>query len=463
MSFTSSSRSRKGNSLESRDVAHLLHPYTNLVEHNEKGPVIIEKAKGVFVYDNAGKEYIEGLSGLWCVALGYGNQRLIDVASKQMQDLAYGHLFASKSTGPAIELAEKLIEVAPVKMDKVFFANSGSEANDTMIKIVRYFNNARGLPKRKKIISRLGGYHGVTLASASLTGLAYAQNDFDLPIDGILHTQCPHYYRYGLEGESEQAYCERIVNDLETLIEKEGPETIAAFIAEPVMGAGGVITPPEGYFQKVQKILKQHNILFVADEVICGFGRLGKMWGSEVYHLQPDIITSAKALSSAYLPISAVMISKEIADEITVNSARHGVFGHGYTYSGHPVACAVALETIKIYQEENIVDHVCAVAPVMQEGLSALSEHSLVGEKRGIGLIGALQLVKDKDSKQLFDPGLKVAQQVAASAQAHGLMVRALPNDTVGLCPPLVIDEETLQKAIRLLGKALDDVAIKVR
>ncbi|MEM7071565.1 MAG: aminotransferase, partial [Pseudomonadota bacterium] len=417
-----------------------------------------DRGEGVWIYDREGNAFIEGVSGLWCASLGYGNHRLINAAKRQMEKLAYGHLFASKSTEPAIELAEKLIEIAPVPMGKVFLANSGSEANDTMIKMVRYFNNARGQFKRKKIISRKNGYHGVTLAAASLTGLDILHHDFDLPMEGILHTACPHYYRQAKEGESEIDFSTRLADELEKLIQKEGPDTIAAFIAEPVMGAGGVILPPEGYFEKIQAVLKRHDILFVADEVICGFGRLGSMWGSQIYDIRPDIITCAKALSAAYLPISAVLITESIADVISKNAGRLGSFGHGYTYSGHPVASAVGVETLKIYQEQNIIDHVQEVAPILQNGLEELSAHPLVGQKRGIGLIGALELVRDKATKTSFQKELKIAALLTSKAQDRGLIIRPLPGDVVALCPPLVSDQKILELIIDKLAAALDDV-----
>src|SRR5499427_356969 len=336
------------NSAAARDVAYHLHAYTNAKKHEAEGSLVLTTGKGIYVYDENGKAYLEGLSGLWCLSLGYGEERLIEAADRQMRRLPYYHTFTQKVADVTVDLAEKLIAIAPVPMSKVFFCNSGSEANDSVVKMVWYYNNALGRPEKKKIIARQGGYHGVTVAAASLTGLPMNHKDFDLPIANILHTECPHYYRYGRPGESEEQFATRMGESLDALIEKEGPETVAAFIAEPVMGAGGVITPPATYFEKIQAVLKKHDVLFIADEVICGFGRTGRMFGSETFGLKPDIMVMAKALSSAYLPISATAISESIYQALLSESDKLGIFAHGYTYSGHPVCCAVALETLAI-------------------------------------------------------------------------------------------------------------------
>ncbi|MEP4192938.1 MAG: aminotransferase, partial [Sneathiella sp.] len=348
----------QGNSLASRDVQNVIHSYTNLSAHEKTGPLIIETGKGIHVYDDNGKEYIEGLAGLWCTSFGFGEKELIDAATQQMHKLPYYHSFASKSTEPGILLAEKLLEIAPSSdLSKAFFVNSGSEANDTVVKLVWYYNNSKGRPEKKKIISRQKAYHGVTVAAASMTGLPPLHNDFDLPIQNITHTSCPHYYRFGKEGETEEEFATRMATELEEKILSEGPETVAAFIAEPVMGAGGVIVPPVGYFEKIQAVLKKYDVLMVADEVICGFGRTGNMWGSETFGIKPDILSCAKALSSAYLPIAAVLVSEGIYQELVRQSEKHGAFAHGYTYSGHPVPAAVALRTLELMEERNILEH----------------------------------------------------------------------------------------------------------
>jgi 4-aminobutyrate--pyruvate transaminase len=342
-------------------------------------------------------------------------------------------------------------------MSKVFFTNSGSEANDTQVKLVWYYNNIIGRPEKKKIISRRGGYHGITVAAGSLTGLPANHRAFDLPIARFLHTDCPHFYRYGKDGETEEQFATRLAENLEKLILAEGPETVAAFIAEPLLGAGGVIPPPKTYFEKIQPILQRHDILFIVDEVISGFYRTGNLFGAQTYALKPDLITLAKGLSAAYLPIGAVMMTERIYDALLEGSRRFGIFATGFTYSGHPVPAAVALETQKIYDNDRIGERVRAVAPRFQQRLRALSEHSLVGEARGVGLIGAVELVKDKKTRQNFDPALKIGAWVVNKATEHGLIARGLANDTVALCPPLIITETQIDEVFDRLGRALDD------
>ena len=397
--------------LQARDVETLVHPYTNLAVHREQGPLVLERGRGVYVYDSDGKPYLEGMAGLWCTSLGYGNEELAETAAEQMRKLPFSHLFGGKSHDPAIALAEKLKEIAPVPISKVFFCNSGSEANDTQVKLVWYYNNSRGRPLKKKIISRLKGYHGVTVASASLTGLPNNHIDFDLPIPNILHTSCPHHYRCGNEGESEEDFATRLAGELEEMILREGPDTVAAFIAEPVLGAGGVIVPPATYYEKVQPVLDKYDVLFIADEVICGFGRLGTMFGSEVMGMEPDTISIAKALSSAYLPIAGVMINEDMHQALLDESRKIGTFGHGFTYSGHPVSAAVALKTLEIYERDRTLEHVRRVIPLFERRLRALAEHPLVGEARGKGLVGAVELVADKRSKRSFDPAVWPARR----------------------------------------------------
>ncbi len=446
------------NSAAAMDIASHLHPYTNARKHETEGPMVITEGKGIFVYDDQGKEYIEGLAGLWYAALGFSEERLAQAAAEQLRRLPCYHSFAHKSPLPTIELAAKLLEIAPVPMSKAFFANSGSEANDTMIKMVWYYNNALGRPEKKKIISRIKAYHGVTVATASLTGLPYNHRDFDLPIANMLHTSCPHHYRFGQPGESEEDFATRCANELEQLILDEGPETIAAFIGEPVMGAGGVIMPPRTYWDKIQAVLRKYDVLLVADEVICGFGRTGNLFGCQTFNIKPDIITMAKALSSGYLPISAVLISDPVYQTIADNTAKIGTFGHGFTYSGHPVPAAVALETLKIYEERDIVGHVRQVGPRLQEGLRRYADHPMVGEVRGVGLIAAVELVADRASKATFDPPGRVGGYFAERAQAHGLIIRNL-MDVIAFCPPLIITEDQIDSLVERFARALDDTA----
>ena len=450
--------------LATRDIETLVHPYTNLDAFRETGPLVLERGQGIYVYDSAGRPYVEGLAGLWCTALGYGNEELVEAAAAQMRKLPFTHLFGGKSHDPAIELAEKLKEIAPVPVSKVFFCNSGSEANDTQIKLVWYMNNGLGRPKKKKIISRQKAYHGVTIASASLTGLPGNHADFDLPIAGILHTSCPHHYRFGQDGESEEAFSARLADDLEQLILREGPETVAAFIAEPVMGAGGVIVPPRGYFEKIMAVCDKYDVFMIADEVICGFGRIGKTFGGDVVGFKPHSVSVAKALSSAYQPIAAVMVPENMYQAMLAESRKIGTFGHGYTYSGHPVAAAVALKTLEIYAREKIVEKVAMKAPQFQAHFKALGDHPLVGEARGIGLIGAVELVADRKTKRSFEAKAGVGARCVAFAQEEGLLTRAVAGDNIALCPPLIISPEEIDDMFAKLKRALDrtlDWAVK--
>ncbi len=451
------------NSLHAMDVDNHLHPFTDLATHAETGPMIFERGEGIYVTDVTGKRYIEGLSGLWCASLGFGENRLVEAATRQLKELPFYHNFAHKAVKPAIELADFLIERAPVPMSKVFFTNSGSEANDTQVKLVWYYNNIIGRPQKKKIIARRGAYHGITVAAASLTGLQYAHNAFDVPINNIIHTDCPHYYHYGEEGESEEAYAARLADNLEKLIREEGPDTVAAFIAEPFIGAGGVVTPPKGYYERVHEILERHDILFIVDEVISGFYRTGNMFATETYDLKPDSITMAKQLSAAYQPIGAVMMNDKIHDALVEGSRKFGIFGTGFTYSGHPVPAAVALETQRIYEQDNIGDHVKKVSARFQERLHGFGDHPLVGETRGLGLIGAVEMVEDKAAKKNFDPARKIGPWVMNRAAEHGLIVRALINDTIAFCPPLIITEEQIDDMFDAFAMALDDALAHVK
>ncbi len=440
-----------------RDLSFHLHPATNLRMVQTEGPLVITRGEGVYVYDDEGRRYLEGMAGLWCASLGFSERRLADAAFRQMCELPFYHSFAGKVPAISTELAERLVGMAPVPMAKVLFANSGSEANDTAVKLVWYINNGLGRPQKKKIISRQRAYHGVTIAAGSLTGLAFAQNDFDLPIARILHTDCPYYYRGAQLGESEEAFAARLADNLEQLILREGADTVAAFFAEPVMGAGGVIVPPATYFDRIQQILKKYDVLFVVDEVISGFGRTGNMFGSQTYDLQPDIITLAKALSSGYLPISASLVSSKVYEVLLAQSDKLGIFGHGYTYSSHPVPAAVALETLKIYEERDIVGAVRRVGPLMQAGLRSYADHPLVGDVRGVGLIGAVELVSDKATKRSFDPKALVGAYLVRRAQHHGAILRNMQGDIVAFCPPLIIREAEIDEMMTCFGKALAD------
>ena len=449
------------NSPQARDIAYHLHPQTNLKAHQQDGPLVIARGEGVYVWDDSGRKYLEGMAGLWCASLGFSENRLAEVAYKQMKTLPYMHTFYSRGHQPSIDLAEKLIQLAPVPMSKVLFQCSGSEANDTAIKLVWYYNNAIGRPKKKKIIGRIRGYHGTTAAAVSLSGQPHMHTDFDLPFPQFKHTDNPHYYRFAEPGESEEDFATRMAANLERLILDEGPDTVAAFFAEPVQGGGGAVVPPRTYFDKVQAVLKKYDVLFIADEVICGFMRTANYWGSQTYNLKPDMLTCAKALSASYMPISAVMISEPIYQAMISESEKVGVFGHGYTYSAHPVTTAVALETLKIYEERDILSHVRRISPHFLASLRALDQHPLVGNVRGVGLLAGLELMRDKDAREPFDPALKVAPLVERKCLAHGLIARAM-GDRIALCPPLIIGEAEIDELVGALRKALDDALDEV-
>ena len=447
----------KTDNLAIKDIENLFHPATNLVVHEDSEPLILNKGEGIYVYDIEGNKYIEGLAGLWCNALGFGNESLVETAANQMQKFGYGSLFASKSHEPAIMLSEKLIEMSPYQDGKVFFGNSGSDANDTQYKLFTYLNNALGKPKKKKFLARKKGYHGITVASGSMTGIPANHKLFDLPLPNFFHTDTPHFYREKLPNETEEDFVIRITNNLEDLISKEGNDSFMAMIAEPLIGAGGVLIPPKNYFPAIQNVLDKYDIPLIDDEVVCGFGRTGNCWGYETFSMKPSSITIAKALSSGYIPISAVIVPDEIFEPIKKASNDVGVFGHGYTYSGHPVACAVALKTLEIYEELNLFSHVVQVTPKFQERVKKFGSFELVGEARGIGLIAALEIVKNKETKENFDPYGKVGKQIAETCQKNGLIVRAI-GDVIAVCPPLIITEEQIDEMFNILEASLTEV-----
>ncbi len=431
--------------LQTRDIESLVHPYTPIHRLREIGPVIMERGKGVYVFDSRGRAYIEGMSGLWCAGLGFGDEELIEAGIEQMRALPYYHTFGAKSTEPAIALAEKLKEIAPVPISKVLFTSSGSEANDSQVKLAWFLNNARGRPEKKKIISRVKAYHGVTVMSGSLTGLAPNHNGWDLPVDRVLHTDCPHFYRFGGDGESEADFVTRLAHSLRDLIVREGPETIAAMIAEPVMGAGGVIVPPAGYFPAIQKVLDEHDIMLIADEVITGFGRTGRWWGSQTLGMTPKTISAAKQMTSAYAPLGAVMIPDDIYQAFVDHSAKLGTFAHGFTYGGHPLACAMGVKAIEIYQRRNIVAHVRALAPLFAERMTKIGQHPLVGEARFSGLVGGAELVADKDTRRPFDSKKGVGPLTSRLIEENGAILRSI-GDTIAICPPMIITEAELNE-----------------
>jgi 4-aminobutyrate--pyruvate transaminase len=446
------------NSIAARDIASLVHMQTNLRKHLEEGPLVIARGEGCRVFDDSGRDYIEAVAGLWCAALGFGHERLAKVAYRQMRELGYYHLYRHRSNEPAIALAERLLEIAPVPMARVLFQCSGSEANDTAIKLAWYFWDAVGQPQRTKIISRHMAYHGNTCAAVSLSGKPDMHAGFGLPFAPFKHAEFPHYYRRHEPGETEEQFSARMAEALETLIQTEGPDTIAAFFAEPVMGAGGAILPPHGYFDKVQAVLRKHDILFVADEVICGFARTGEMWGCQTYGIRPDMVTSAKALSAAMQPISAVLINDRIHAAMLAQSDKRGNFAHGFTYAGHPVAAAVALEVQTIYAEMDIVARAKRLGPVLQSALGRLKTHPLVGDVQGTGLILGMELMHDGEKRIPFDSALAVGARVDAAAKRHGLILRVV-GDRLVFAPPLVIEAPEIEEIGERLHRALDDVA----
>lgn len=439
------------NSFQARDVAYVIHPQTNLARHETEGPTVIVRGDGIRIYDDSGKEYIDGAAGLWCASLGFSSERLANVAAKQMRALGYYHSYRGTAHPAGIELAEKLIDLAPVPMSKVLLQCSGSEANDTAIKLCWYYQAALGRPEKNKIIGRKGGYHGTTVAAGSLSGKPDMHVDFNLPLPQFRHTENPYYYRFQLEGESEEAFATRMADALEAMILEEGPETVAAFFAEPVMGAGGVIVPPPTYFEKIQAVLTKYDVLFVADEVICGFGRTGNWWGSQTFGLKPDIISCAKALSAAFMPISALLINEEVYQAMVAQSRKLGSFAHGYTYTGHPVAAAVALETLNIYEEMGLVQHSRRVGGHLQDKLKAFSARSLVGDVSGIGLIAGLDLVEDKATREPF----KDMAVIEKHARESGLILRFIGN-RITFSPPLIIDEAGVDEMLSRLHHAFD-------
>jgi 4-aminobutyrate--pyruvate transaminase len=439
------------NSVQARDIASLVHPQTNLARHLEVGPQVIERGQGIYIWDDSGQQFLDAAAGLWCASLGYASERLAKVAYEQMRKLGYYHLYRGTSHEPGVELAEKLLSIAPVPMSKVLFQCSGSEANDTAIKLVWYYHSAIGKPAKRKIIGRVNGYHGSTTASISASGKADMHADFGLPYPDFRHTEYPHYYRRHHDGESEEQFATRMADALEQLILAEGPDTVGGFIAEPVMGAGGGLTPPRTYWEKMQAVLRKYDVLFVADEVICGFGRTGNMWGSVTYDLKPDMISCAKALSAGMQPISALMVSERVFKAMLDESKKLGNFAHGFTYAGHPVTTAVAMEVLRIYDEMDMVNHVQRVGAYLQQTMGRFANHPLVGDVRGVGLISALEMMADRATRTPFDPARKAGAVAEKHARANGLITRFI-GDRMAFSPPLIITE-----------LEVDDLAARVR
>lgn len=447
------------NSAQARDIEFYFHPVTNARRHEQVGPMIISKGKGMYVYDDSGKEYIEAMGGLWSVAVGFGEERLVKAATKQMSELPFYHSFSHKSHPMAIALAERMVKMSPGKMGKAHFVNSGSEANDTVVKMIWFYNNARGKPEKKKIISRVKAYHGITMMSASLTGLPNNHRDFDLPFPQIKHVTCAHHYRFAEPGESEEEFSSRLAKELEDRILAEGPDTVAAFIGEPVMGAGGVFVPPKTYWDKIQAVCRKYDVLIVADEVICGFGRTGNIWGCDTYKITPDVMVCSKQITSSYVPLASITFTNEIYNVIADNTAKIGTFAHGFTTAGHPLAMAVAMENLDILEERNLMGRVKDLSPQFLKRLHAFKDHPLIGETRGVGLIGAVELVSDKKTKAGFEKPGATGMKLAELGHEEGVIFRAI-GDIIAFCPPLIVTEQQIDEIFDRFGRALNRLTV---
>jgi len=446
--------------LKQLDANTILHPSTNANEFAKTGSKIMANGEGIYLHDTDGNKLIDAVAGLWCVNVGYGRSELADAMHSAATNLSYYHTFTGMSNVPQIELAERLLDLAPNNMSKVFFASGGSDGNDSLMKIVWYYHNLIGKPKKRKIISRWQAYHGTSIATASLTGLPSFHKDFNLPIEGVLHTESPDYFRHALEDETELEFSKRRAKQLEDLILEQGADTVGAFIAEPVLGAGGVVTPPEGYFAEIQKITNKYDILFIADEVVCGFGRLGAWFGSDVYDIKPDMITTAKAITSGYFPFSASFITEEIWDVIKQGSAKYGSFAHGYTYAGHPIGAAVAMANLDIIENENLVAKSADVGAYFHQSLKTrFANDNFVGQVRGKGMIAAVQLMKDAENKEFLDASLKTAGKVTTKCYENGLIARPLPSvDSVAFSPPLVTTKEQVDQIVDIFESSVRSV-----
>ena len=429
---------------------HHLAPFSDFKQLKEVGPRIITHAKGVYLWDSEGHKILDGMAGLWCVAIGYGRDELAEAASKQMRELPYYNLFFMTAHPPVLELSKAIAEIAPEGMNHVFFTGSGSEGNDTMLRMVRHYWAIKGQPNKKTIISRKNGYHGSTVAGASLGGMTYMHEQGDLPIPGITHIPQPYWFGEGGDMSPEE-FGIWAANQLEEKILELGVDNVGAFIAEPIQGAGGVIVPPATYWPRIKEILAKYDILFVADEVICGFGRTGEWFGSDFYGLKPDMMTIAKGLTSGYIPMGGLIVR----DEVVAVLNEGGDFNHGFTYSGHPVAAAVALENIRILREEKIVEKVHAeTAPYLQKRLRELNDHPLVGEVRGVGMLGAIELVQDKATRKRYE-GRGVGMICRQFCFDNGLIMRAV-GDTMIISPPLVISKDEIDELVAKARKCLD-------
>mgnify|MGYP001323375081 FL=1 len=433
--------------------SHHLYGFTDLKSLNERGPLVIKSGKGIYVYDIHNKQYLDANSGLWNACAGFDHSGLVEVAKKQYEKFAGYHSLFGRLSEETLQLSDKLIEVSPFKDGRVFFCNSGSEANDTMIKMLWMFNLRKGKPKKRKIISRINGYHGVTLGASSMTAKPY-NSVFGFPLNDFIHADCPHYWKYSKVNETEDEFSLRMAKNLEDLILNEDPDTIAGFVAEPVQGAGGVIPPSKNYFNLIQPILKKYNIPFIADEVICGFGRTGNLWGSETYNIDPDIIIASKCITAGFFPMGAIIITKEFAEEFVSISENEEEFPHGFTAGGHPVGCAIALKAIDVIINEGLLDNVRYVSPYFHERLNEFNSYEHIGETRGIGLMAALEMVKNKHTKEPFESHLNIGDKIANMSIDNGLICRPLGSAIV-LCPQFIITKGQIDEMFDSLHKTI--------
>jgi L-2,4-diaminobutyrate transaminase len=444
------------------DRASTLHPFTNLADFasGRIDPTIIDTASGVRVTDSTGKTYLDGFAGLYCVNIGYGRTEVADAIAKQAHKLAYYHTYAGHTTDELARLSARLVRMAPGNMSKVFYGMSGSDANETNAKLVWYYHNLIGQPKKKKIIARERGYHGNSVVSGSMTGMSFYHDHMDLPLPGILHTGVPHYWRGKESGETEFQFSERRAAELEAMILREGPETVGAFIGEPALGTGGIIPPPEGYWPLIQAVLRKYDILLIADEVICGFGRLGAPFGSHLYGMEPDLITAAKGLTSAYVPLSASMLGEKVYSVMEGASAKVGPFSHGYTYSGHPIGAAAANAVLDIVERERLPELAASTGAYLQSRMAeTFAGHPIVGEVRGVGMLAAIEFVPNPANTTRFDPALKVGARISGAARQLGLIARGMPQgDILGFAPPLIMTPAEVDEMIGIAQQAIAKV-----
>jgi L-2,4-diaminobutyrate transaminase len=451
--------------VEELDRRFVFHPFTQLDQHADSDAPVIVEGEGVRLRDSRGRSYLDAMAGLWCVNVGYGRRELAEALHDEALRLGYYHAFSSMATDTPAQLAERVIARYPVPMARIFFGNSGSDANDTQVKLVWYYNNARGLPQKKKIVSRLRGYHGVTIMTAGLTGLEGLHKGFDLPLPMIRHARAPHRLWESTPDESDEEFAERLARELEELILEEGPETVAAFIAEPLQGAGGVIVPPRTYWERIQPVLRHYDVLLIADEVISGFGRLGRWFGVEEFGIEPDLVTIAKGITSGYVPLSGCLVSQPVWSVLVEGSAELGPFGHGFTYTAHPLAAAAGLANLDVLERDGLVEQAAARGTHLQTRLrEAFRDHPIVGEVRGLGLIGAVEFVAEKTPPRAFDPALKVGPRITRRCLELGLITRALPaSDTIAFSPPFVVSEAELDEMVSIARRAADEIEAELR